>query len=145
MHLGHHLSFGRVYFIFFSLMASLTSSSTTSAAAEPSFKKASEVMQVKRLSENAVLPTRGSVYAAGSYCVLQLTGIVLLMKRSNRGSQFMFPSFVYVFSPSQQDMIYVLHMIVRFPLVVKDSSRRTFLWPSLRTPTPALPHAAVSR
>ena len=39
---------------------------TTSAASElPSLKKMSEVMQVKKLSENAILPTRGSEFAAG--------------------------------------------------------------------------------
>lgn len=45
-------------------MASLAGLVTTGAS-EPALKKSSEIMQVKRLSENAVLPTRGSVYAAG--------------------------------------------------------------------------------
>lgn len=42
----------------------------SSLAANPteamSFKKISEVMQVKKLSEFAVMPTRGSEYAAGN-------------------------------------------------------------------------------
>lgn len=48
----------------FIIMSALT---TTEASASefPSLKKMSEVMQVKRLSENAILPTRGSEYAAG--------------------------------------------------------------------------------
>jgi dUTP pyrophosphatase len=50
------------------VMASLMSTniaSSTAAESGPAFKKASEILQIKRLSENAILPTRGSVYAAG--------------------------------------------------------------------------------
>lgn len=52
-------------------MASLVSTSNVASSAAaaadsaPAFKKASEILQIKRLSENAILPTRGSVYAAG--------------------------------------------------------------------------------
>ena len=52
------------------ILAWIMSAITTSIASElPSLKKMSEVMQVKRLSENAVLPTRGSEYAAGNSLV----------------------------------------------------------------------------
>ena len=48
-------------------IALIMSAIATSSASElPSLKKMSEVMQVKRLSENAVLPTRGSEFAAGN-------------------------------------------------------------------------------
>ena len=39
---------------------------TTEATEAMPFKKLSEVMQVKKLSEFAVIPTRGSQYAAGN-------------------------------------------------------------------------------
>ena len=39
---------------------------TTSAIEAMPFKKMTEVMQVKKLSEFAVIPTRGSQYAAGN-------------------------------------------------------------------------------
>ena len=45
---------------------------STIAAAESSempFKKMTEIMQVKKLSEFAVIPTRGSLYAAGNICL----------------------------------------------------------------------------
>ena len=55
-------------------MSALTTSEA-SASELPSLKKMSEVMQVKRLSENAILPTRGSEYAAG---ILRMTMIMCI-------------------------------------------------------------------
>ena len=55
-------------------MSALT---TTEGSELPSLKKMSEVMQVKRLSENAILPTRGSEYAAG---ILLMT-MILCVRR----------------------------------------------------------------
>ena len=49
-----------------SLLSALMSLVASSEPAEAmNFKKASEIMQVKKLSEFAVIPTRGSQYAAG--------------------------------------------------------------------------------
>jgi hypothetical protein len=49
-----------------SLLSAFMSLIASSEPAEAmNFKKASEIMQVKKLSEFAVIPTRGSQYAAG--------------------------------------------------------------------------------
>ena len=45
---------------------------TTSATEAMPFKKMTEVMQVKKLSEFAVIPTRGSQYAAGNEVLYDL-------------------------------------------------------------------------
>ena len=46
----------------------------TASSDSNSLKKMSEIMQVKKLSEFAIIPTRGSKYAAGTcnYCVTMI-------------------------------------------------------------------------
>ena len=57
----------RVHTIIFAFMSTIAISEATEAMP---FKKMSEVMQVKKLTEFAVIPTRGSQYAAGKKALI---------------------------------------------------------------------------
>ena len=66
---------------FFTLIMSAITSSIASELL-PSLKKMSEVMQVKKLSENAILPSRGSEYAAGMSTLKVFLYVESIMERA---------------------------------------------------------------
>ena len=74
----------RVHTIIFAFMSTIAISEATEAMP---FKKMSEVMQVKKLSEFAVIPTRGSQYAAGKKALIIIR---LSYLRSMWGSYYVY-------------------------------------------------------